>query len=143
MIIQSILKNRNIHRKSLYINKSNSVIYKKHWFVRQRLFCSAAGASNPAIDDCPITVQINRLSELAKDHPKLVNRVVSHLDEKAKGELNAAIKKEIEFDAGPLEAIHPTQLRRLAIWYGVPMIGFGFCDNAIMILAGDYIDASL
>ena len=35
------------------------------------------------------------------------------------------------------------QLLRLSVCVGVPMIGFGFADNAIMILAGDRIDATL
>ena len=33
------------------------------------------------------------------------------------------------------------QLRRLALKIGIPFIGFGFLDNAIMITAGDSIDA--
>jgi len=34
------------------------------------------------------------------------------------------------------------QLRRLALKIGIPFIGFGFLDNAIMITAGDSIDAT-
>ena len=34
------------------------------------------------------------------------------------------------------------QLRRLAVKSFVPFVGFGFLDNAIMILAGDQIDAT-
>ncbi|XP_077990894.1 transmembrane protein 65-like [Glandiceps talaboti] len=35
------------------------------------------------------------------------------------------------------------QLRRVALSNAVPFIGFGFLDNAIMIIAGDYIDHSI
>uniref|UniRef100_K3WR93 Transmembrane protein 65 n=1 Tax=Globisporangium ultimum (strain ATCC 200006 / CBS 805.95 / DAOM BR144) TaxID=431595 RepID=K3WR93_GLOUD len=34
-------------------------------------------------------------------------------------------------------------LKYVALQYGLPFIGFGFVDNAIMILAGDYIDLTL
>ena len=46
----------------------------------------------------------------------------------------------------PIEQIpKPTflQLQRLAIISGIPFIGFGFLDNALMILAGDFFDAHL
>lgn len=36
-----------------------------------------------------------------------------------------------------------SQLFRLALIAGIPFVGFGFVDNAIMLLAGDAIDASL
>lgn len=38
--------------------------------------------------------------------------------------------------------IGPTgpQLRSLALRTAIPMMAFGFCDNAIMILAGDVIE---
>ena len=37
---------------------------------------------------------------------------------------------------------HPTtqQLRIVALRYAIPMIGFGFMDNLVMIQAGDAID---
>ncbi|XP_070555657.1 transmembrane protein 65-like isoform X2 [Ptychodera flava] len=37
----------------------------------------------------------------------------------------------------------PKQLRKVAFSNAVPFIGFGFLDNAIMIIAGDYIDHSI
>eukprot|EP00439_Symbiodinium_sp_Y106_P077632 s7_g16.t1 len=48
-------------------------------------------------------------------------------------------------DSEQAEAPHPT-FRQLELYFlhnFIPFIGFGFCDNAIMILAGDYIDARL
>ena len=35
------------------------------------------------------------------------------------------------------------QLRRHAVNAAIPMVGFGFMDNVIMIQAGDYIDSTL
>jgi hypothetical protein len=35
------------------------------------------------------------------------------------------------------------QLQRLAVLSGIPFIGFGFLDNALMILAGDFFDSHL
>ncbi|XP_033645436.1 transmembrane protein 65-like isoform X1 [Asterias rubens] len=43
------------------------------------------------------------------------------------------------------EVVPPTkaQLRLVALSNGIPFIGFGFLDNAIMIVAGDYIDLTI
>ncbi|CAN8001797.1 unnamed protein product, partial [Ixodes hexagonus] len=43
------------------------------------------------------------------------------------------------------KAARPTadQLRMMAIHNALPFVGFGFLDNLIMILAGDYIDTTL
>ena len=34
-------------------------------------------------------------------------------------------------------------MRKLAIHNSIPFVGFGFLDNLIMILAGEYIDMTL
>jgi len=39
--------------------------------------------------------------------------------------------------------LHFDQLRQLFTINTIPFIGFGFLDNAIMVLAGEYIDQSL
>jgi hypothetical protein len=33
-------------------------------------------------------------------------------------------------------------LRLVAITYGIPFVGFGLCDNAIMLLCSDYIESN-
>jgi len=91
------------------------------------------------IDGC--TDSLHRLGEIAVDCPTLIPRVVSKLSAGAREELELIINKEII--ASDKDSVTNTQLLRLAVWYGTPMIGFGFCDNAIMIIAGDYIDSSL
>lgn len=47
--------------------------------------------------------------------------------------------------AAPVSATTITfpELKAVALVHGLPFIGFGFVDNAIMILAGDYIDLTL
>lgn len=50
--------------------------------------------------------------------------------------------KEPSAGEGEVEQPSTTALRRLAIGCMVPFIGFGFLDNAIMIVAGDQIDAA-
>lgn len=84
---------------------------------------------------------LQRLGEISVDCPHLIPRVVAQLSPQLREELGSIINKEI---IAPDEVhVTKTQLVRLAVWYGTPMIGFGFCDNAIMIIAGDYIDTSL
>ena len=41
------------------------------------------------------------------------------------------------------DEIPPGALMLIAVQHGVPFLGFGFIDNAIMILAGDSIDITL
>lgn len=55
----------------------------------------------------------------------------------------AAIAKSLANEQAAL--IHPTrrQLVALGVCTAVPMIGFGFVDNLVMILAGDAIDRTL
>eukprot|EP01047_Picozoa_sp_COSAG01_P008965 COSAG01_NODE_362_length_18130_cov_34.672307_8_plen_259_part_00 len=40
-------------------------------------------------------------------------------------------------------AVTRAQLKATALFVGIPMVGFGFMDNLIMIIAGDAIDASI
>lgn len=54
----------------------------------------------------------------------------------AEGEADAASE-----DAGAVEPPSREQLRRLKLNSFVPFVGFGFLDNAIMLTAGDQIDA--
>ena len=59
------------------------------------------------------------------------------------GATNAAAKAETsgsESSAAPPPSTQ--QLRRLALKIGIPFVGFGFLDNAIMIAAGDQIEAN-
>ena len=45
--------------------------------------------------------------------------------------------------AGEVPEITTVQMRQLAILSAIPMVGFGFVDNIIMVTAGDAIDAHL
>ena len=58
----------------------------------------------------------------------------------------AAASESASDPAVPLDEVpRPTslQLRRLAVMSGMPFIGFGFLDNALMLLAGDFFDTYL
>jgi len=44
---------------------------------------------------------------------------------------------------GDVAEITSAQLKQLALLSAIPMVGFGFVDNLIMIMAGDVIDARL
>lgn len=88
-----------------------------------------------------VSESLQRLSEISADCPELIPRVVSQLSPEAREELDHLISKEI---VAPDDVVVTNkQLLRLAIWYGTPMVGFGFCDNVVMVIAGDYIDTSL
>jgi len=87
---------------------------------------------------------LSRIAELSETEPVLVENIAGKLSPKAQQELILLVKSEM--DPNQSEGItkpKTIQLYRLAIWYGLPMVGFGFCDNVIMILAGDYMDSTL
>ena len=48
-----------------------------------------------------------------------------------------------EAAAGGVQEPSRKQLRQLAVMAGIPFIGFGFLDNAIMLVAGNQIEASM
>jgi tRNA-specific adenosine deaminase 1 len=60
---------------------------------------------------------------------------------------NTILSNESKNSAQEMESVteEPTssQLRLHAFTIGIPFIGFGFMDNALMIVAGDYIDTHL
>ena len=51
-----------------------------------------------------------------------------------RGKSSLGIPAEVE--AGP----RPRQLAQLGLVAAIPFVGFGFADNAVMIICGDYID---
>ena len=57
-----------------------------------------------------------------------------------RAEVLRSMKEELEMARHESKAPGREQLFRLALLAGLPMIGFGFMDNAIMIVAGDYLD---
>lgn len=74
------------------------------------------------------------------DEPVLAQRIAGT---SAAGEFIAQVAAAKAME--PVEAPMPTA-RQLELYFlhnFIPFVGFGFCDNFIMILAGDYIDAKL
>lgn len=70
------------------------------------------------------------------------------LDRKERSLLMEELQKcEEEFQAsqnqGKTENITPSQLWDVFTFHCVPFIGFGFLDNFIMIVAGEYIDVTI
>jgi len=87
---------------------------------------------------------LSRIAELSETEPVLVENIAAKLSPKAQQELILLVRSEMCPDGvDGIPRPRPIQLKRLAVWYGLPMVGFGFCDNVIMILAGDYMDSTL
>ena len=53
------------------------------------------------------------------------------------------LKKVVVTKEGELMKPSSSDLRQLAYHNSLPFIGFGFLDNFIMIIAGEYIDLTL
>ena len=83
----------------------------------------------------------NELDDSFYDNLTTVKSVLDGLSPAAKEEIATAWKAKSR-DTNDLPP-SKDQVIRLAILAALPMIGFGFMDNAVMIVAGDYIDARL
>eukprot|EP00971_Amphidinium_carterae_P089044 1762458-Amphidinium_carterae.1 len=96
-------------------------------------------------------MRLHGLAEaLAKD-PDLAKQLAS--EPKAEAAISAALDAAIEIEpaikeySGAVESEIPAptrqQLKNYGLLHAVPFIGFGFCDNGVMLIAGDLIDAKL
>eukprot|EP01060_Flectonema_neradi_P034189 TRINITY_DN5933_c4_g1_i1.p1 TRINITY_DN5933_c4_g1~~TRINITY_DN5933_c4_g1_i1.p1 ORF type:complete len:218 (+),score=30.09 TRINITY_DN5933_c4_g1_i1:85-738(+) len=85
--------------------------------------------------------EIKAPDESFYDNPATIKEVIEGLSPSAREEITAAwdAKSQENKEVPPASS----QVIRLAVLAALPMIGFGFMDNAVMIVAGDYIDARL
>ncbi|POM76252.1 Transmembrane protein 65-like [Phytophthora palmivora] len=90
------------------------------------------------------------LETALKTDPEAVQRLSALLSPSTTRNLSNALNsvRKGSLKAVPTEAIAVTppttqELKMVALQMGLPFIGFGFVDNSIMILAGDYIDMTL
>jgi len=78
--------------------------------------------------------------------PKGAVKLVKNLKPEERMLLMEAIKQREENKIGISESVPPPswgELRLLAMHASLPFIGFGFLDNMIMIVAGEYIETSI
>lgn len=80
---------------------------------------------------------------VAQENPYVFELVSSKLSSKARAELGVVVEKNLATEYDPNAVVSREQLLRLAIWYGAPMIGFGFMDNVVLIMAGCYVDVNI
>eukprot|EP00971_Amphidinium_carterae_P085614 1694309-Amphidinium_carterae.1 len=53
------------------------------------------------------------------------------------------LKVVMQEDPGKPKPLSPEKLRLMGLAAALPFVGFGFLDNFIMIIAGEYIDSTL
>ncbi|CAM9391773.1 unnamed protein product, partial [Ascophyllum nodosum] len=95
----------------------------------------------------------NSASSSSGDGATLLRRVATYIEEdpRAAEKLGEALGKETEsrlsqtLDGMRCTVREPSwrELRMVAFVSGVPFVGFGMMDNAIMIVAGEYIDMTV
>ncbi|CAK4078550.1 unnamed protein product [Aphanomyces euteiches] len=83
---------------------------------------------------------LERLSRVPSDD--LAN-IAARIDERAIVYLSSLLPAVSTTTSATVPEPTPLQLRQLMLRSMAPFIGFGFVDNSIMILAGDYIDITL
>lgn len=84
------------------------------------------------------------VSMLNIDERRLLLQELNEQAKDSEGEQTQFIDSEVKMDSSAEPRV-PTylELRQVAIHQSLPFIGFGFLDNLIMIIAGDYIDLTL
>ncbi|XP_046457239.1 transmembrane protein 65-like [Daphnia pulex] len=70
---------------------------------------------------------------------------VANLSPAQQNSLLSTLLKQTQMssDNSPPPSLRTSQLFHVGIHYSLPFIGFGFLDNFIMIIAGDYIDLTI
>jgi len=107
-----------------------------------RKFIGAGGVNCPQ----DAAAQLQRLATRLIQEPSLAERIAKEPQTaNALAPLLAAAEHLPCSEESGKTVPHPTawQLRVYALHHCIPFIGFGLCDNSIMILAGDLIDAKL
>ncbi|KAL3659962.1 hypothetical protein V7S43_014888 [Phytophthora oleae] len=99
------------------------------------------------------TILLRDLETTLKADPEAVQRLSALLSPSTARNLSRALemvrkspsKAAATSEAATTAVPAPTtqELKMVALQMGLPFIGFGFVDNFIMILAGDYIDLTL
>lgn len=99
----------------------------------------------------------DRINELNIDERKMMLAMLMKRQKKDKKMYNdfsafnssetetVTTSSEVESIPNSTDVVKPTtaQLRQLAIFQAMPFVGFGFLDNFIMIVAGEYIDTHI
>ncbi len=120
--------------------------------VKRRLHQCAAPLSRRHISSKPkpppppqeaADAALRSLADAIQHEPAVADALVKKLSATAKKELAAAWKICENGSDGAARGPQAWQLRRLALLASLPMIGFGFMDNLVMILAGDYFDSTI
>ncbi|XP_006814848.1 transmembrane protein 65-like [Saccoglossus kowalevskii] len=97
---------------------------------------------------CPVTCSQRTIYSrrgVRIDTPEKTEEFIAVLDSKERRLLLSHLRSLEELTASdrPVQSPSTKQLRQIGLCNAVPFIGFGFLDNAIMIIAGDYIDYSI
>ncbi|ETL85378.1 hypothetical protein L917_15068 [Phytophthora nicotianae] len=112
---------------------------------------TAAFHSKPPPTSAENAAVLQDLEMALKTDPEAVQRLSTLLSPSTTRNLSRALKSvrksppAVEAATAAAVVTPPTtqELKMVALQVGLPFIGFGFVDNFIMIIAGDYIDLTL
>ena len=94
----------------------------------------------------PLSTTGARLGKKYRLTPKTAVKMVKDLNQDDRDLLMEALKQRDEKQIGESGAVQKpgwSDLNKLAFHQSIPFIGFGFLDNLIMIVAGEYIDQTI
>ncbi|XP_047122368.1 transmembrane protein 65 isoform X1 [Hydra vulgaris] len=118
-----------------FASRGACILSKNQFYISQR-FISYNALKSDIYNSKKITSSLaanNFVTNLCHDEREHLKKAL----------LNIEQKNSLEKEATPEPSPSWKQLQLVAISNGIPFIGFGFIDNSIMILAGEYIDLKL
>ena len=132
----------NMKRFSL-INRNNYLVRTK--IVRRNQSNHTSSTENNANNSNEISAIAKNISALFEIETSKSMEITKHLSSSARKELfNLYTKlKSTSNKVGAVVEPQSKDLKIHAFTCGIPFIGFGICDNAILIWAGDVIDQNL
>jgi len=86
---------------------------------------------------------VKEICDAMQEDDHFFQRLVSSLPMQSQAELIRHAQKQLSEGADMATGPQFVQYLRLALLNGVPMIGFGFVDNFVLIILGDYLDGHL
>lgn len=97
------------------------------------------GVSTKSVAEADDAAVLRRMARYIEEDRSAADKLAEVIGEDTKSRLSAALDG-MEYT---VQQPNMTELQRVAFISSIPFLGFGFMDNAIMIVAGEYIDLTV
>lgn len=103
-----------------------------------RRFCEAPAVARIKSEE----EDVSDFLRLCSDDEVVFKKVMGRMNVESQKDMIQSIRLEM-YQETCQSSVSMQQYFRLGLMHGVPMVGFGFTDNFILLLVGDYLDATI